>query len=97
MQEPPSIIKAINSLKAASFDDPITRIPFISTDMAERLVAKGYATRTPWSKNASVGCYRLTKAAFGALEEKPRPTPRLTTLTPTLATLPPRLRTLDDD
>jgi hypothetical protein len=97
MREPPSIIKAINALKAVSFDEPITRIPFISADMAERLVAKGYATRTPWSKDATVGCYRLTKAAFAALKEKPRPTPELTTLPPRLATLPPRLRTLDDD
>lgn len=96
MREPPAIIKAINALKAASSDDPITRIPFISAEMADRLVAKGYANRTPWSKDPEVGCYRLTKAAWDALEEKAEPKPKLTTLKPRLATLPSRLKTLDE-
>lgn len=97
MREPAAIIKAINALRSASFDDPITRIPFISADMADRLVAKGYATRTPWSKDPEVGCYRLTKAGLKALEGKPAKQAKLASLTPRLSTLPPRLKTLGDE
>lgn len=97
MREPPAIIKAINALKCASFDDPISRIPFISAEMAERLVAKGYATKTPWSKDAAVPCYRLTKSAMDALRQQSQPKRKLTVLAPRLAVLPARLKTLDGE
>ncbi|WP_412066335.1 hypothetical protein [Rhizobium sp. SYY.PMSO] len=97
MREPPAIIKAINALKSASFDDPINHIPSISAEMAERLVAKGYATKTPWSKDPVVPCYRLTKAAIDALKHKPEPKRKLTMLTPRLTTLPARLKILDEE
>jgi hypothetical protein len=94
MREPPAIIKAINVLKAASFDDPITRIPYISAEMADKLVEKGFATRTPWSKDPEIGCYRLTKFALDALAAQAEPKPKLQTLKPRLVTLPPRLKPL---
>jgi hypothetical protein len=97
MREPPAIIKAINALKAASFDDPINRIPFISAERAERLVEKGYATKTPWSKNPSVPCYRLTTAGMDALKQKSEPNRRMTMLALRLTTLPARLKTLDEE
>jgi len=97
MREPPAIIKAINALKGASFDEPINRIPFISADMAERLVAKGYATKTPWSKDPAVPCYRLTKSGIDALKQRSEPKRKLTMLAPRLTTLPARLKTLDEE
>ena len=97
MREPAAIIKAINALRSASFDDPITRIPFISADMADRLVAKGYATRTPWTRDPAVGCYRLTRAGLDALEEKPAKQAKLATLKPRLSSLPPHLKMLSDE
>lgn len=94
MREPPHIIKAINALKAASWDEPITRIAGITESMADQLVEMGYATKSPWSKDSNVSCYRLTKAAWDALEAKPAPKRKLPMLQPRIQALPPRLQSV---
>jgi hypothetical protein len=92
MRESPSIIKAINALKSASFDDPINRIPHISESMAMKLVELGYATQTPWSKDPNIFCYRVTQAGFDALKAKAAPKRKLAQLPPRIQSLPPRLK-----
>lgn len=92
MRESPAIIKAINALKSASFDEPIHHIPYISEEMALKLVGLGYASQTPWSKDQNVFCYRVTPAGFDALKAKAEPKRKLAQLPPRIATLPPRLK-----
>lgn len=92
MREPPRIIKAIKALNRASFDEPIHHVPYITEKMALELMELGYASRTPWSKDANVFCYRVTQAGQDALKAKPESKPGLAQLKPRIGTLPPRIR-----
>lgn len=92
MRESPAIIKAINALKSASFDEPIHRIPYISENMALKLVGLGYASQTPWSKDPNIFCYRVTQAGFDALKAKAEPKRKLAQPLSRIPTLPPRLK-----
>lgn len=92
MREKPYIIKAINALRGASFDEPINAIPFLSERMAQELVDLGYATSSPYSKDRSKMCYRVTQAGIDALNAKAELKPSgLKTLDQKLTTLPNRL------
>lgn len=92
MREPPRIIKAINALNRASFDDPIHHVPYITEKAALELVELGYASRTPWSKDANVFCYRVTDAGRAALKAKADSKRSLPRLQPRIGTLPPRIK-----
>ncbi len=96
MQEPPSIIKAINSLKAASFVDPITRI-HLSAQIWQSASSQRLCDADTLVKECQCGVLPPKPKQRSARLEKSRGQRRGSTLTPTLATLPPRLRTLDDD
>lgn len=92
MREPPYIIKAINALRGVSYDEPITRVPYIREAMADILVEKGYATRAPWSKDETVPCFRLTLAGVRALQAKSAPKSKLKMLEPRLKPIDSRLK-----
>ena len=92
MREPPHIIKAINALRGVSSDEPITHVPYIRETMADLLVERGYATKTPWSKDPAIPCYRLTHAGIKALDAKPLSRPKLSVLPPRIRPMETRLK-----